>query len=70
MWRKIAYEAGGDTRETLRSVKMYVGGGKTFGELIDAVDNSTSMMEPEKERRKESLYDQLEKEVKAQNIKY
>ncbi len=67
---KTAYKAGGSARDILRDVKMYAYGNKTFGEIMDAIDNSKEMTNTEKGRRRTSAYNQLAEEVKKQNIKY
>jgi len=67
---KTAYKAGGSSRDILRNVKISAYGNKTFGEIMDAIDNSKEMTNTEKGRRRTSAYNQLAEEVKKQNIKY
>ncbi len=67
---KKAYKAGGSSRDILRNVKISAYGNKTFGEIMDAIDNSKEMTNTEKGSRRTSAYNQLAEEVKKQNIKY
>jgi len=67
---RTAYTAGGASRDILRNVKISAFGNKTFGEVMDEIDNSTVMTGTEKGRRRTSAYNQLAEEVKKQGIQY